>query len=262
MLVPKLFVGGWVTSLRNRQRSFNAKMIVVALRGFLFFGIIVAYSSGVWNLINGYFGKQFQEYLVQHPTAAAPEHPLVVALKTQTIDGDGIKASTESSTIAASFCGVSKEEHRDLLLSMQMNDNLKINNNNKWLMGVGEKRETCSPDSDDDKTLVGNRKETTPTLDAHAAKDGDLTSALNHNPIDETWWSNYYREQQEMVNESGSLERGGDDDNGEWSSNNYCPGPVLVMSEDVGEDEDELNENGNEEMYKGRQKDEESCRNE
>lgn len=231
-------------------------MIVVALRGFLFFGIIVAYSSGVWNLINGYFGKQFQEYLVKHPTAAAPEHPLMVALKTQTaIDDAGFKArveSTESST-TASFCGVSTaEEHRDLL-SMQMND--KLNNNNKW-------RETCSPDSDN--TFVGNRKETvTPatTLDAHAAKDGDLTSALNHNPIDETWWSNYYREkQQEMVNESGSLER--DDDDGEWSSNNYCPGPVLVMSEDVGEGQDELNENGKEEMYKGRQKDEESCRNE
>lgn len=43
-------------------------------------------------------------------------------------------------------------------------------------------------------------------------------------------------------------------------SNNYCPGPVLVMSEDEGEDE--LNENGKEEMYKGRQKDQESCRNE
>ncbi|XP_055699589.1 uncharacterized protein LOC129799588 [Phlebotomus papatasi] len=40
-------------------------MIGVAVRYFLFFGIMFWYSNGMWNLINDYFQQRFKAYLAE-----------------------------------------------------------------------------------------------------------------------------------------------------------------------------------------------------
>lgn len=44
-------------------------MFAVVFRSFFFVGVILCYSSGLWSLINGYFGKEFKIYLQQHEGA-------------------------------------------------------------------------------------------------------------------------------------------------------------------------------------------------
>lgn len=237
------------------------KMIIVALRCFFFFGIIVAYSSGVWNLINGYFGKEFHAYLAKHPTAAVPEHGLPRGLsspKTTIDDVSNVGAIDPSESAGRpGGCAVSKEPHDLLQLhqSMQMNEDDNINNNdnnNKWMMDRRAWAKTCDSAGDDNN--IDNRKEAVNDDD-----DGGLTSALNHNPMDETWRSNYYCE---IKGEPTSTDPNGSrstNDNGEWSNNWSCS-ERTSKEEEAEAVEDEDAKDG----YRVRlvQKDEESCRNE
>lgn len=240
-------------------------MIIVALRCFFFFGIIVAYSSGVWNLINGYFGKEFHAYLAKHPTAAVPEHGLprglsdvVSSSPKTTIDDVSNVAAIDPSELAGrpGGCAVSKKAHDILQLhqSMQMNedDNNNNDNNNKWMMDRRGWANTCDSAGDDNN--IDNRKEAVNDDD-----DGDLTSALNHNPMDETWRSNYYCE---IKGEPTSTDPNGSrstNDNGEWSNNWSCSERTSKEEEEEAEEDEDAKDGHRVRLV---QKDEESCRNE
>ena len=184
-------------------------MIAVALRCFFFFTVIAAYSSGVWNLINGYFGKEFHAYLQQHPEpppATAAEvavASLEAAIKAipETTTGDHQHHVGGGGAGAGGFPGMEIKKERDDLLSTQDN------------------QMTCTMD-------LLMRSSVEPNADK-AADDGDLTGALNHKAIDETWWADYFRRREETEREleTGSTQggykyRGGSGDDG----NNQCPG--------------------------------------
>lgn len=168
-------------------------MIVVALRCFIFFGIIVAYSAGVWNLINGYFGKEFHAYMAKHP-----ERPIPPRLQPGAGLGNESSGATEIDAVAISAllesapCGDFREEGEKLCK----------------MMDQVQRPRTEEVDDGDDDSAADN---------SVFVADGDLiiSSALNHNPIDETWWSNYWGEK-DFLHENRSAEHN-DKDQG------FCP---------------------------------------
>lgn len=139
-------------------------MIAVALRCFFFLGAIVFYSTGIWNMINGYFGKEFQTYLTQHPP------PLPKSLPT-------IKT-----TIEAAIENMGENDGTHCKMKLEMMDSC----------GRYNMLEVPSP----------------PTVAMRHADDGALImpSEPNENPIDETWWNNYYREYPRGSRSKGAYE--------------------------------------------------------
>lgn len=181
------------------QQLGKAKMIVVALRCCFFFAVIMAYSSGVWNLINGYFGREFQAYLAKypHPPSIPPAvaHPgKIAALATTTTAATTIDAAIKAApaTCGGDYRMMQDEEHKEVLFCPR-----------------GEGEESVEIKNDVVESARGGGGEGGVDDD-----DGDLTRALDHNPIDETWWSDYWRNNPK---ENGSVEP-----YGEWSTDKYC----------------------------------------
>lgn len=185
-----------------RTNDYPAKMIVVALRCFFFFAVITAYSTGVWKLINGYFGKEFQMYMERHPVPSAPPSR-----------GEVTGGPTKATILEAALKATAPEEFTC------GRDDFRQRQEKNGLMDDMTCRVRSTLDNVHDKAMDDRVK------DQVAAADGDLiTSALNHHsPIDETWWSNYYtREEREkpLGRRSRSMEQ--PYDNGEWSKSSYC----------------------------------------
>lgn len=116
--------------------------------------------------------------------------------------------------------GVSKgEEDEESCLSQKNDYHLKvvdIINTNKCTMEKDTDDENVNLDNvdDDDYSLPP------PPNDDHK----DAASALNHYPIDETWWSNYWMENPTIKTRSTEQPPHG---NGPWSgsknnNNNFC----------------------------------------
>lgn len=136
-------------------------MIVVALKGFFFVGTLYFYSAGVWNMINGYFGREFQAYLEKHPPPTAPLPPPSPPpsppshLLTPEMPIEGVT----STPVALSHGGELRGCDWSRIINFQA------------AAGVCEVEDM---DFVDDGGLIGS-------------------AALNQKPIDETWWTDYWR---------------------------------------------------------------------
>lgn len=184
--------------MEEEGNRINEKMIVVALRCFIFFGIIVAYSAGVWNLINGYFGKEFHAYMAKHPERPIPPRLLQSGNESSgatEIDAVAISALLES--VSRDYSREEEGEHEKLCNMMDQ---------------VHRPRTEEEGDGDDDTAAADNS--------VYIADDADLiiSSALNHNPIDETWWSNYWGEKDSLPENRSA----GQNDEDQDGNNGFC----------------------------------------
>lgn len=176
----------------------KAKMIAVALRCFFFLGAIMFYSTGIWNMINGYFGREFQTYLAQHPPPLKSEPTSPVIIKT---------------TIEATIEEMREGDGDQRKMKIGMMDS----------GGPSNILELTSPPTvamrvhtDDDEALI-------------------IPSELNQNPIDETWcrWNNYYRENPEGSRSKGEYENYACPTSGRKMESPVPEGDVVVETDAV-----------------------------
>lgn len=161
-------------------------MIAVALRSFFFVGIILCYSSGVWNLINGYFGKEFKTYLKQYGGAKIHDRPSdgkiadLVAKLSIPPEKQVVTASlgpAPSSTIA------DRSQHG----IMDTKDSVSV-------------QQLSSSSLDDiiehDVRALNSELLSQPLVDERPVQG-------SNNPIDETWLNNYWKTNPRKTGSSG-----------------------------------------------------------